>query len=147
MWSESEASLIGDDALPTLTLKNTSTGPGLKVDSLVVTGVASIQGIVPSGSINSATTISSAATVGIPLTLNRSVIGSPTVALLNFVASGASVPILAFGGAALVSAVSIVFAASANWGGLAALRVKGTDGTLKWIPVLPDGVVTAAAVA
>ena len=47
---------------------------------------------------------------------------------------------------AFVSAVSLVFAASANWAGMGAIRVVKSDGTKGWIPILPDGSVTAAAV-
>lgn len=46
---------------------------------------------------------------------------------------------------AFVSAVSIVFAASANWAGMGGIRVARSDGTFGWIPIIPDGSFTAAA--
>ena len=61
--------------------------------------------------------------------------------------SVASLAVMKLSGGAFVSAVSIVYAASANWTGQGAIRVVLTDGTFGWIPVLPDGVVTAAAEA
>lgn len=71
-----------------------------------------------------------------------------TLALLELApASTASVAVIGLKNTSFVSAVSIVFAAGANWAGLGAVRVVRTDGTFGWIPVLPDGVVTAAAVA
>lgn len=146
LWSEREASLIGDDTLPTLTLKNTSTGPGLKVDTLVVMSGASINLanlsnlIIPSGA-----TINSAVTAENALVIGRTVISSPTVALLKFFASGASVPIMSFGGAALVSCTTIKFT-TGGVAGTYALRIKNPDDTLSWIPCLPDAAVTAAAI-
>lgn len=74
-------------------------------------------------------------------------LGLPSAALMQFSASGASVPVFEFQANALVSAVSIVFAASANWAGLSVVRVKFSDGTTYgWIPVLPNATVTAAAI-
>lgn len=147
--AEIGASIIGDDAEPTLTLKNTSTGPGLKADRLLVTGAATIAGQTNfAGSLTGNLTIASNATEGLPLSLVKSgAIGSPSVALIAYQVSGASVPVFELKSNALVSAVSIVFAASANWAGLALIRVKYSDGTTYgWIPVLPPGVVTAAAI-
>lgn len=148
LWSETQASLIGDDAQPSLTLTNTSTGPGLKVDRLVVTSTATIAGQVNlAGSLSGNVTIGSGATEALAVSLTRTVIGSPSVALQSFQVSGASVPVFEFKANALVSAVSIVFAASGNWAGLSAVRVKFSDGTTYgWIPVLPSAVVTAAAI-
>jgi len=42
LTAESGANFIGDDAQPSLTIANSSTGPGLKVDRFVVTSGASI---------------------------------------------------------------------------------------------------------
>lgn len=148
LWAESQASLIGDDAQPALTLRNTSTGPGLNVDRMVVTGAATIAGNLNfAGVFNSNVTITSNVTEARFVTFVRSVIGSPSVAVHSYLVSGASVPVLEFQGNALVSAVSIVFAASANWAGMSVVRVKFSDGvTYGWIPVLPSAVVTAAAI-
>ena len=84
---------------------------------------------------------------GIALELNQgAVVGAPSVALLRLNASGASVAIMEFQRNAFVSAVSIVFAASANWAGLGGFRVKLSDGTTYgWVPILPPAVFTAAA--
>ena len=62
-------------------------------------------------------------------------------------ASTASVPVIGLVNGAFVSAVSLIFAASGNWAGMGAIRVARNDGTFGWIPVLPDGQVTAAVVA
>ncbi len=59
-------------------------------------------------------------------------------------ASMPSCAVMSLGAGAFVSVVSIVFAASANWAGTGAVRVVKSDGTFGWIPVFPDGVVTAA---
>ncbi len=149
LYAETQASLIGDDNQPSLTLKNTSTAPGLQVDKLLVTGAATIAGQANfAGSLTGNLTIASNATEGLPLSLVKSgVIGSPSVALIAYQVSGASVPVFELKSNSLVSAVSIVFAASANWAGLALIRVKYSDGTTYgWIPVLPPAVVTAAAI-
>ena len=146
--------MIGDDAQPTLTLANTSTGPALNLDRLVVTGNTTI-----GGDVNFAAPVAGLATITAPVTLIstttlvtslniiRTQIGNGSVALAIFSVSGASVPVFEFQRNAIVSAVSIVFAASGNWAGLAVVRVKKNDGdTLGWIPVLPSATVTAAAI-
>lgn len=125
--AETGANYIGDDAQPSLTFTNASTGPGLQVDRFVTTSGASISALTLNPGI-----LAGNATVGVALAV-------PTPS----VASGA---ILKLGGQAFVSAVSIVFAASANWAGMGAIRVVRSDGTFGWIPVLPSAVVTAAAV-
>lgn len=131
--AESGANFIGDDALPTLRMENSSTGPGLSVDDVIVTSIA---------------TISSTATLGRPITIGRTVSGAASVALMGVHVSGASTPVLELLGSSFTSAVSLIFAAGANWAGMGAIRVKLSDGvTYGWIPVLPPGQVTAAAVA
>lgn len=60
--------------------------------------------------------------------------------------SVASLAVMKLDGTAFVSAVSIVYATSANWAGQGAMRIVKTDGTFGWIPVLPDAVVSAAVV-
>lgn len=148
LWSEAQASFIGDDSQPALTITNSSTGAGLQTNRLVVTGGATIAGQVNfAGSLSANVTIGSGATEGLAVTLVRTVIGSPSVALQSYQVSGASVPVFEFKSNALVSAVSIVFAASGNWAGLQVVRVKFSDGTTYgWIPVLPSATVTAAAI-
>ncbi len=124
--AEEGANIIGDDAQPTLALKNTSTGPSLKTEGVVMTGRASI----------------SAADVGTNI-----LAANATVANLNVhgssVASGA---VLALKGDAMVSVTSIKFI-TGGVAGTNAIRIAKTDGTFGWIPVLPDAAVTAAPVA
>lgn len=152
--AEIGANMIGDDAQPTLSLTNSSTGPGFQVDRLVVTSTATI-----GGDVNFAGTTAGLTTITAPVTLIstttnvtslniiRTQIGNGSVALMVLSVSGASVPVFEFQRNAMVSAVSIVFAASANWAGLAVVRVKQNDNTtLGWIPILPSAVVTAAAI-
>jgi hypothetical protein len=85
-------------------------------------------------------------TVGPALEVIGAISGNASVSGLKLTQSTASGAVLNLGGKSFVSAVSIVFAASANWAGLGAVRVVRTDGTFGWIPVLPNAVVTAAAV-
>lgn len=108
LYAESDADMTGDDTTPVLTLKNTSTGAGLRVQN------------TPAGNATQA-----ALQIGV-----NSVASAPSFGLI---------------GGAFVSAVSLIFAAGANWAGMGAIRVVRTDGTFGWIPVLPDGQVTAAA--
>jgi hypothetical protein len=42
LWSESQASLVGDDAQPTLTLRNTSTGAALSLVQAAKAGNATV---------------------------------------------------------------------------------------------------------
>lgn len=126
LWSESQASLIGDDAQPALTITNSSTGAGLQTNRLVATSAATVAQLNTDGTILAA---------------------NATIAKVNLAgASRASGAVFALKADAFVSAVSLIFAASANWAGMGAIRVVKTDGTFGWIPVLPDGQVTAAAV-
>ena len=142
--AETGANIIDDDAQPTLTLANTSTGPGLKVDDLVATAGATI---VTAELVNSNRIVATA--VGTTaLTVQRTVVGNSSTAVMVLGASGASIPVLGLSGSAFTSAVSIVFAASGNWAGLGAVRVLYPDGTTYgWIPVLPSAVVTAGVFA
>ncbi len=87
------------------------------------------------------------ATVGPSLKLVRLGAGAASVGVVQITASGASVPIFQLNANSFVSAVSLIFAASANWAGMGAIRVQLSDGiTYGWIPVLPNGQVTAAAI-
>lgn len=74
--------------------------------------------------------------------------GNATITGLTFqtpsVASGA---VMKFESGALVSAVSLIFAAGAGWAGMMAIRVVKSNGTFGWIPVLPDAQVTGAVQA
>lgn len=125
------ANYIGDDAQPSVEFGNTSTGPGIKVDKLLIASGASIMG---------------SALTGAALSINR-VAGNASVGTVQISASGASVPIIQLLGQSFTSAVSVIFAAGAGWAGMGAIRVQLSDGiTYGWIPVLPNAQVTAAAV-
>lgn len=90
--------------------------------------------------------LSFANTVGPALEVVGSTAANATLSGLRLTQSIASGAVLNLSGKSFVSAVSLVFAASANWAGMGAIRVVKTDGTFGWIPVLPNAVVTAAAV-
>lgn len=77
----------------------------------------------------------------------RTLTGGSSIGLVQLSVSGASVPVFQLQANSFVSAVSIVFAASANWAGMGGVRVLLSDGiTYGWIPVLPNGQFTAAAI-
>ncbi len=143
LYAETGATLIGDDAQPALTVTNSSTGPGLSTNRLLASN-ATIPNLTSSNYLGSAA-LSSASIA--QLNINTAILAAnATVAGLNILgASAASGAAIGFRGDALVSAVSIVFAASANWAGLRVARVVLADGTFGWIPILPNAVVTAAA--
>lgn len=83
---------------------------------------------------------------GQALKLTNTPAANATLAVLELsTGSTASGAVIGLSGGAFVSAVSLIFAAGANWAGMGAIRVVRTDGTFGWIPVLPDGQVTAAA--
>ena len=135
--AESQADIIGDDAQPTLRLRNTSTAPGLHAEGLAVTSTASIDlAYLP--------TIRSAATEGVVLNLNRNlVVSSPTVAVLALgIGSGASSPAIELREQSFVSCTTILFTTGAT-AGTGAIRVKYGD-NYGWVPVFPAGSVTAA---
>lgn len=116
--AEAGADIIGDDAEPTLTLVNTSTGNALRARSLATTGVSA--------------------------DFNRgTVVSSPTVAVVSLgIGSGVSSPVLELREQAFVSATTILFTTAAT-AGTGALRVKIGD-NYGWIPILKDAAVTAA---
>lgn len=91
-------------------------------------------------------TLSFSNTVGPAVEAVGSTAANATLSGLRLTQSIASGAVLNLAGKSFVSAVSIVFAAGASWAGLGAIRVVRTDGTFGWIPVLPNGVVTPAAV-
>ena len=149
--AEVGANIIDDDTNPTLTLTNTSTGAGLETNDLVVSSNATIQGAnltaprISTPTLVGQSVIHSTATTTRAALVNRTTYGNASTALMAFGVSGASVPVFEFLGHAFTSCVSIVFAASANWAGMGAVKVKlSDDTTFGWIPILPDGVVTAA---
>lgn len=123
--AEDGANMIGDDAQPTLTLQNTSTAPGLKVDRIVAT---------------SSVTVAS-------LNLNAGIFtaASTVVALNLWGASVASGAVFALKGDSMVSVTTIQFT-TGGVAGTNAIRIVKSNGTFGWIPVLPDAAVTAGAI-
>ena len=83
---------------------------------------------------------------GAALRLERTMTGNATVAALELsngsVASGA---VIKLSGTSFVSATTIKFT-TGGVAGSGAIRVALTGGVFGWIPVLPDGAVTAAVV-
>ena len=125
LWAEAGANLVGNDAEPTLSLRNTSTGPGLLSEGLAVSSTASIDAVRVGGPILAA---------------------NATITNFHlFGASRASGAIFALKGDAFVSVTSIL-ATTGGVAGTGAIRVVLTDGTFGWIPVYPSAAVTAAAV-
>ena len=125
--AETGANYIGDDANPAITITNSSTGAAIQTNSLVVTSNATI--------------------TADKLTVNTPILaGNATITGLHLrgasVASGA---LLGFEGNALVSVTTIKFI-TGGVNGTKAIRIVQADGTFAWIPVLPDGAVTGAAV-
>ena len=84
---------------------------------------------------------------GAALRLQNTPSANASIAVLelgvNSVASAAPVGLV---GGAFVSVTTIKFTTGAV-AGSGAIRVVRTDGTFGWIPVLPDGTVTAAVVS
>lgn len=137
--SESGSNYIGDDAEPAVEFSNSSTGPGLRVKGLVLTSTASID-VANIGNVVGATAGSAA------VTFKKTVISTATSGVVAIQASGVSVPVFQLEARALVSCSTITFTTGAV-AGTFAIRVCNGDGTiLGWIPVLPSGSVTAAAV-
>lgn len=121
--------IIGSESTPLLEITNSGTGPGLKLDRLLVTSTATLT--------------AGALTVATPILAANATVGALAIRGAS-VASGA---VLALTGAqSYVSAVSLIFAAGAGWAGMGAIRIVRPDGTFGWIPVLPNAQVTAAAV-
>ena len=130
--AESGANIIGDDAEPTLKITNTSTGPALELDDLVVTSGA---------------TVTASQLTTTKLTVNTSILAA-NASITGLHLRGASVAsgaVMALTGNAFVSCSTINFTTAAV-AGLGAIRVVRTDGTFGWIPLMPDAAVTAAAV-
>lgn len=143
--AETGANYIGDDAQPTLTMANSSTGPGLSVGRLHTSSGASIDVLTTGSILNTANaTLLSIATEAVPLTLGRgTVVASPTVAVLALnIGSGASAPIFELQAQSFVSCTTIKFTTAAAEG-TGAIRVKYGD-NYGWIPVMTSAAVTAA---
>lgn len=117
--AESDADMIGDDAQPTLTLKNTSTGAGLRV----------------------AVIDNSSATAGV--LVRNALVGNMSIGVLrvqgNSVASGA---VLEFTNKGFTSITSVVLTTVANTD--YAIRVQVGLET-RWIPLFKDAAIIGSA--
>lgn len=119
--AESQANMIGDDAQPTLTIENSSTGRGLDVTAAAAPAVRL-----------TTTTGAANATALAPVEITGSSIASGAVmAFIN--------------NSAYVSTTTIKFATTPS-GDCGVLRVVLPNGTFGWIPVLPDSGITGVAV-
>lgn len=124
-------------------LPNLAASPG--ADFTTDTPMIGFGGVAGS-SVAPGVTFKSSVTESVPLGVGRTVLSSPTVALVSLaVGSAASAPIFQIVGQGFVSCTTILFTTGAT-AGTGALRVAYPDGvTLGWIPVLPSGSITAAA--
>ena len=130
--AETGADIVDDGTSPTLKITNSS-GAGLEVNKLVATSTATIVGA-------NLTAVSKLAVSTPILAGNASITGIEIRG-----ASVASGAVLKFAGDALVSCTSILFT-TGGVAGTKAIRIVQADGTFAWIPVLPDGAVTGAAI-
>lgn len=89
-------------------------------------------------------TLSFSNTVGPALEVVAKGTANASISGLKLTSSVASEAVLQLGGTSFVSAVTIKFI-TGGVAGSGAIRVALTDGSFGWIPVLPDGAVTAAA--
>ncbi len=86
----------------------------------------------------------SAATEGLAANFGKTVTSSATVAVVSLsIGSTASAPVFELQNQGFVSATTIAFITGAT-AGTGALRVKYGN-NYGWIPILPDGTITAAA--
>jgi len=152
--AETEANVIGSEATPVLTISNTSTGPGMAVDELLVTSGATIDAISGLDVLTVADlVVSSGATILSNTTLepaahfvNTMVAGATQATIVLGVASTPSAPAIRLAQTAFVSCTTIDFT-TADVAGLGALRIAHPDGdTLGWIPIMPSAAVTALPV-
>ncbi len=124
--AETGANYIGDDAQPSLTFANSSTGPGLSIGRLHVSSGASID-ILTAGGV-------------------YAIAGTVTVSPLQITPSAlASAPAIrvATGGYASITSVVLTTVANTDY----AIRVW-VAGQPRWIPVFKDAaLIDAAAVA
>jgi len=155
--ADTGANVIGNETTPVLEISNDSTGPGLKLDNLVVTSTATIATADISAGVLDATTltatdaiVTSGATISSNVTLepalhiqNTMCQGPTQGTMVLGVSSCASAPAIRLAGTAFVSCTSINFTTAAI-AGIGALRVAHTNGdTLGWIPIMPDAAVDA----
>ena len=135
IWGETQASIIGDDSSAALTLKNSSTGPGLRAYGLVCTSTATIDKIVVG-------TIASNDSTGVAI--QGAAAGYMSIGILkilgNSVASGAVLEFKNRG--AFASITSCVFTTASNTD--YAIRVQVGLET-RWIPCYKDAAMIGMA--
>lgn len=131
--AEQGANMIGDDAEPTLSITNTSTGPALQLDRAVITSSATISGA-------NLRTISKLDIDTPILAANATVTGIDLRGAS--VASGAVLSLTGDAAYSLTTIKAITGGAAGTYG----VRVALPDGTFGWLPIYPDAAVTAAAV-
>ena len=140
--AEAGANIIGDDAEPTLTLQNSSTGAGLLAKGLAVVSSASIDRADLKFTDARKIAVSSIASIARLMVGGMIAAGNATIVHLSLTAgSAASSAVFALTGDAFVSTATIMVdtAVAADTG---AIRVVKPDGTFGWIAVWPDAAVT-----
>jgi hypothetical protein len=136
IWSETNADIIGDDSTPTLTLKNTSSGIGLSIDTTSGTGAALD---TVSDNTSYAARIRSAASASPALQVTHSVLQGPTIAPLKVIASAASGAFFDFRGGVISTASLGVTAA--NVVGLLKVWYDGSGGSgAGWMPIYNNSI-------
>lgn len=120
---------VGDDAQPALNLRNLGTGPALRVEGVIGASGASIDQLNLTGA-GAGNILAANATINQQL-----IFSTPSRASAAFIKFDAG----------LVSCTTILATTGAT-AGTYAIRVVRPDGTFGWIPVYPDGAVTAAAI-
>jgi len=153
--SDTGKRIAGNETTPLFEFANAGTGPGIVVDNLVVTSVATIATAEINAGVFDATTlnatdliVTSGATISSNVTLapalhvqNTKIQGATQATMILGVASTPSAPAIKLAGTAFVSCSSINFTTAAL-AGIGAIRVAHTDtDTLGWIPVLPDAML------
>lgn len=111
IWGESNADLVGDDSSPTLTIKNTSSGIGLSIDTSSGTG----PGLdILSVNTSYAARVRGAVATAPGLYVGHSVAAGATIAPVQIAASTASQAVLSISGVFMSTAsVAITAATSA----------------------------------
>lgn len=124
--AETGANIIGAEATPVLSISNASTGPAIKVNDFVATSDATVASLGLSGGI---------------LTANA------TIAQLHIPgASAASAPLISFTGLKTLASCTTIAFTTGGVAGTYAIRVAVPSGLFGWIPILPDGAISATVV-
>ena len=135
--AETDATISDDGTEPTLKITNSS-GAALEVNKLVASSSATVASLTTAAASLGAV---SSLDVDTPILAANATITGTDIRGAS-VASGA---VLKFSGDSLVSCTTIAFT-TGGVAGTKAIRIVQPDGTFAWIPVLPDGAVTGAAI-